>query len=485
MPYQRPEIVSGVTKLNKPFFDNLLDGIDGAARGVAVADDAFAKLDMRDPAPVTVAQASDSTGDSAAEWFEAAWKESLAALWPERPGRVFRWVKSNNAYPGSADIWQAGSGQARTLVGADDFATDAANLAGRAPDTGAGPWEVINGTWVVDGGGARQTDGANIGSAGFPVQSRTTPDGTYEAVFELVGTGATQGATFVPIVGQASVAGNRIYVELLGTTMMTANLKMILDGQNVTLGTMANQGNLNTSTPTSFRLVMTIEGLSVKVSNNGTEIIAATLTEAQRAALTGQYCSFILNKTPQSRLASVTLYAGTDSLQNLAPLTAYNGGWAGGRIEENLARIDAMYPVRPDIMFINHGHNYSSTDKTPELFVQRIDEFVAALHAKYPDVPIVVISQNPKMGVTNGQMVYVNEHRARQMALRSHCRKRGWGYIPAYETFMAESDGGRSRINEDDIHPTVIDWANPEAPTGARLMANVAKEWIAAQSGRN
>lgn len=63
---------------------------------VDLIDLVLARLDMGDPGEVNIAQASDSTGDTAAEWFETSWKESPTSIWTERPARVRRWDKTND-----------------------------------------------------------------------------------------------------------------------------------------------------------------------------------------------------------------------------------------------------------------------------------------------------------------------------------------------------------------------------------------------------
>ncbi|AXH46601.1 hypothetical protein KNT97_gp24 [Gordonia phage Rofo] len=48
MPYTRPNIVSGVTRATKAFFDNLLDGIDERVTKVA-ADATYVRLEDYEP----------------------------------------------------------------------------------------------------------------------------------------------------------------------------------------------------------------------------------------------------------------------------------------------------------------------------------------------------------------------------------------------------------------------------------------------------
>ncbi|MBI3889850.1 hypothetical protein HY312_04775, partial [Candidatus Saccharibacteria bacterium] len=203
-------------------------------------DKVFSALDMRENRPITIAHASDSTGDSAAEYFELAWKESLASLWPERPARVARYIKANEALSSFTALQSGvayGSAQSSLVVGQDLFESNSGTLSGRAPDTGNGVWEVTAGTWSVASGVASQSASV-AGYASFPALSRSSADGTYGMIFDIATTGAVQVVQFVPIVGQATFSGNRMYIELAGTTGLTGYLKMVSNGVSTTLATL-------------------------------------------------------------------------------------------------------------------------------------------------------------------------------------------------------------------------------------------------------
>ncbi|AVO24970.1 hydrolase [Rhodococcus phage Finch] len=442
-------------------------------------DKVFARLDMRDPAPVVVAQASDSTGDSAAEWFELGAKEAFAAIWPERPAEVRRYDKATETLLAAAP-WQAGTpiGEAAgsgTAFGRALFETPAANMIGTNPDVGSGPWVGALGTWVVAGGAARQTDGGILGVAGFPQAARTTIDGTYNCSISAVTTGATQAFTFFPVIAQGAIAGNRLSVELLGTTAITASLKLTSAGTNTTLASAASgaAGTLS-ATPLALDISITVNGLNVTATVGGATL-NGVLTQAQRDTLTGNYLAVSVSKNPTLDIKSMEALGAGSSAVYLGTATAYNGCYAGGRLLHNIERLDAMYPVRPDVMFINHGHNYGSIDSTPEQFLAAVDAFVAALDAKYAGVPIVCLSQNPEFAGTMTTPAKVASHRARQMALRQRCKDKGWSYIPSFEAFSKLADGGAANVNADGVHPIAA---------GMRLQADVFKAWLASNSAR-
>ena len=460
-----------------PFYLEQL-GNGGSSSVPNTLDKVFARLDMRDPAPVVFAQASDSTGDSAAEWFELGGKEALAEIWPERPASVRRYDKATETLLASAP-WQTGtpisqSAAQGTVFGRALFDTPAANLIGTNPDIGSAAWTGATGTWVVANGAARQTDGVNIGTAGFPQIARSSIDGTYTCVLEAVTTGATQAFTFYPIINQSAISGNRLYVELLGTTALTASLK-ITAGTAATLATAAaGAAGTLTASPQELTIVVTIDGLNVTATVGGATM-NGVLTQAQRDLLTGQFMAVSISKNPTLDLKSIESAGTATAAVYLPAFTAYNGCYAGGKLQHNIDRLNAMYPVRPDVMFINHGHNYGTTDSTPELFLAAVDAFVAALDAKYPGVPIVCLSQNPEFAGTMTTPDKIASHRARQTALRQQCIAKGWGYIPSYEAFSKLADGGASNVNADGVHPVA---------GGMRIQADVFKAWLKKLSGR-
>lgn len=441
-------------------------------------DPVMARLDMRDPAPVVIAQASDSTGDSAAEWFELAWKELAAEVWTERPAQVRRYDKATETLLAAAP-WQTGtpvseSAAPGTVYGRALFETPAANMIGTNPDIGSGPWAGALGTWAVANGAARQTDAAVLGVAGFPQLTRANIDGTYTCELSGVTTGATQAFTFFPVVNQAAISGNRLSVELLGTTAITASLKLV-SGSAVTLATAAaGAAGTWSATPLDLTITVTIAGLDVTATVGGATM-NGTLTQAQRDTLTGQFLGVSISKNGTLDVKSIEAVGAATAAVYLPAVTAYNGAYAGGRLQHNIDRLDAMYPVRPDVMFINHGHNYGSIDSTPAQFIAAVEAFVTALDAKYPDVPIVCISQNPEFPGTMTTPDKIASHRERQRALREHCAFRGWGYIGSYEAFSKLTDGGASKVNADGVHPLA---------DGMRIQADAAKAFVKGRSER-
>ncbi|NKS79406.1 hypothetical protein GS539_29515 [Rhodococcus hoagii] len=155
-------------------------------------------------------------------------------------------------------------------------------------------------------------------------------------------------------------------------------------------------------------------------------------------------------------------------------LRLYNASVPGSRLDHQQARLAAMTPQRPDVAFISAGHNYQ-TD-TPEVFLPKVQQFVDALHALYPGVPIVCTSQNPEFTPAANPAA----HNARQRALRTYAKQQGWGYVPGYEVFALRADGGRTCVQEDGVHPSFSVASN----NGSQIWGDAGAQYLRARSRR-
>ena len=63
---------------------------------------------------------------------------------------------------------------------------------------------------------------------------------------------------------------------------------------------------------------------------------------------------------------------------------------------------------------------------------------------------MLVVSQNPQFPPAAG----VSTHRARQAAQRIWALDTGYDYVPVFEAFTAEPDGGQSLVSADGVHTT-------------------------------
>lgn len=111
MPYTRPEIISGTTKLTKSFFDNLLDGVDlprfGQLSTAANAARLTGKL-QRGIDNATILYVGDSTGNEPIEhiYMEA---QALAARFPAYTVNYRLWNDTSRTYDAAVTI-QTGQG---------------------------------------------------------------------------------------------------------------------------------------------------------------------------------------------------------------------------------------------------------------------------------------------------------------------------------------------------------------------------------------
>ena len=167
-----------------------------------------------------------------------------------------------------------------------------------------------------------------------------------------------------------------------------------------------------------------------------------------------------------------------------------NSAWGGSRADTSVTNIDLLFPVRPDLVMINHGHNYDST-WTPATYLADIQAFVDALNTKYPPltvggplIPVAIASQNPSFLGTAGGSIEKPWHLPRMMAIRNYAAKMGWGYIPMYEAFNGLGDGGHSLIRTlDGVHPNWLVASGVPVP-GGQLQGQVVREWFETQTRR-
>lgn len=147
-------------------------------------------------------------------------------------------------------------------------------------------------------------------------------------------------------------------------------------------------------------------------------------------------------------------YPSTTLLQagdGVSSLKVYNGSMPGSALSYHRGRVRALFPEHLDLLIVSTGHNYRS--QTAEPYLAEIHAFVADVRALYPDVEVVVSSQNPSFSDGSWPAANVNAHAARLAALRASALTVGYGYIPVYETFAAKPAGGRAWVMADGIHP--------------------------------
>ena len=429
-------------------------------------DSFFAKLDLRSADSLVIAQASDSTGDAANEFFELSLKDSLATLWPERPATVRRWWNGPPAAYSAPETWQ--NGTTPTAVGpifSDDFAIDKSVLLGSVPVLGAAYTE----------GGAGQaayfnTTGGKltrVGAAGsWALFGNTIP--------RILGTDISATATMSSprVAAQTSefflTATNfttcRFYIAFPSTGLVT--FSKYVSAAVTVLGTFPTTYTASTPIAVGLSLVG-----SVMTATLGAETLTYTLTAPELAYFTTVSAVAFRTHCVGTTWDNVTVTSLRSVGTTPPAVTVYNGGSAGNTAEYQRANLAVMYPVRPDLLVVNHGHNYTVGVTISDYLVslQGLVDDLAALYPGAP-IPVVVTSQNPRFGVSANTY-----HVQRMMALRDYAITKGWGYIPTYEAFAVRPDGGADQML-DDVHPGV--------GTGRFLQRDAAKTWIRARSKR-
>lgn len=132
-----------------------------------------------------------------------------------------------------------------------------------------------------------------------------------------------------------------------------------------------------------------------------------------------------------------------------ATVTVWNGAIAGSTLaghDPDSAKYAA--PAGPGVLILSMGHNYNS--EPAHLFAALLDEWLLRWHDQRPGCAVVAVSQNPRFSPATN----IPAHRDRQAALREWAHRRRFDYVPVFEAFAAEPDGGQSLIHADGIHPS-------------------------------
>lgn len=461
--------------------------LDTTARMVRPLDAIMRRLDMRQIPGAVIACAGDSTTSPFATGaFEVAWQELAAALWPDRPFRLFRWGKESNQYPASPTIWQdaavisdPGGTEDDVLILADSFAETGVEAVGRVPEVGVGAWTGTSGAYLAQGGSILANPAYSGG--GIPALQATSiaregKDFVYSGQWriEMLGSSVQRRV-------RAAISGNNeIRLQVAGGSTPTVTAAKIIGGTSTSLGSFPGTPIPSSTAEAWYDFEIALDGTTVTVTLNG-QTVTATLTSGDVAALGSLFG--IADQSSKAGIralevrGSVTTPPVAGGPSPLDWATVYNASVAGSTIAYQQARIAAMYPVQPDVLFIHHGHNYADDGITAAAFLAAIDGFVAALFSVWQPCPVVLSSQNPEfVTATQTDAARVADHLEFMGAARDHARTRGWGYVPILEAFAARPDGGVSYVQSDGIHPVI--------GAGTNLQRDVLKAWITAQSER-
>jgi hypothetical protein len=449
-------------------------------------DNIMRSLDMRDPRELVVLGVGDSTTSPYATGaFERTWKELAASVWPERPARVTRWSKEGNAYNAPV-LWQDGAKPAtpggtvpNSVIGSDTFSADNQEMNGRVPDVGANSWTAAAGAYLANQGEMISNPaytGGGIPAATLPALARTGKDFKFSGQWRI----RTIGSSMQRRVRAAAAGALDARIVVLGGATATCSLQVPVGGVLTTVGTFP-AGTIPSSTEASwYSFSIELVGNAVTATLNG-----ATLNytmDPTQVALLGD--SFGLqDQSAYSGLraidvrGTITEPATPGEPSDLGFLEVYNASVAGSTFDWQLARLVAMTPKQPDLVWINHGINYWALHLSNEDFLARFDAFLEALFTRWEPCPVVISSQNPLFAKSGGTtQAQVDEHEGHMLALRPYARERGMLYLPFYEAMIARTDKGESFMQPDGIHPLI--------GTGTGLQTTSWKGVIRAQSER-
>jgi lysophospholipase L1-like esterase len=159
-------------------------------------------------------------------------------------------------------------------------------------------------------------------------------------------------------------------------------------------------------------------------------------------------------------------------------LEVWNAAVGGTTLTHQKDRLATMYPAGTafDWLLVTGGHNNGTQE--PATFITEVDAFVTAFKAAHPETLIVVSSQNPQFAPATT----VTAHARRQAALRDYAMAKGYEYLPVFEAFTNQPDGGASLVNPaDGVHPTVATTTDVTTWCGNLLWAAV---WLGAIKSR-
>ncbi|KTR47310.1 SGNH/GDSL hydrolase family protein [Curtobacterium oceanosedimentum] len=464
--------------LPKVVSDALSKQFAGAVPLNSVSTDAtIGALDMGKNAAITIAAAGDSIGMlyPATSWFEGAFKDLFANLWFERPVNLRRWDAANNVLAAPTVVQAGGRTSGGTQTGVTVFSESfnkktatgtVAEAVGTVPETG-GPWQGPSGTYVVsqpaDTVGVLQVAAGVTPSLANPIfatmaQAPANPDHVTQRATRISTNSATTAEAFYWSILKTNGDGVRLHLVASSTTTATLTLEVVTNGVVRTIGTLTNALASNTQDQVPV-LTVTVSGTAIsatsKIGSNAAVSTSGTLTADEVTALTGWTRVGIATTELRYRDDYIVVTATVSSYNapSVPPVLLINGCANGTTTEYQQARIPQMYPVRPDLFLIGHGMNH--TDETPTVFLGKVQALVDALLAVYPDVPIGIITENPRYPAPDGAPASrPADHLARQVALRTYARSKGWFVADAFTYFTKQSDAGYSWVQAaDGKHP--------------------------------
>ena len=444
---------------------------------------------MRRPQAIVVGAAGDSTGSPySTGTVERAWKESLSAIWPERPAQVYRWLKGS-AVLDDLDEWQDGAigsepefTDTNALVGQHSFSGSGEEIIGQTPDVGGGALAGTEGAFLATAGELLADPayaGGGVPAAAFPVITRDDSAIAFTGQWRVSSAEGASKQRRIIVNADSNAAANCVRLNITGATTLTCKLQKVIGGTTTDIATFT-AGTIPDATAASwydFEVVIEMSGADATISAtlNG-DTVTGSLTSGGLAAL-GSYIGIAENSTA-SGLRSIEA-RGTFTTpeviggpSDLGYFTLYNGCVAGSTADWQIGNAPAMYPEPIDLLHIHHGHNYEE-DVTAAEVVAEFELLISTIQAQQSGHPfaVVVHSQNPRFSPADK----IDYHAGVQEEIRTWTIRKGHSYVPIRENYIAREDHGRSPISASDgIHPVV-------PPT---FQIGIVKEWIASRTMR-
>lgn len=398
---------------------------------------------------VRVGVMSDSTANDPADWVRL-WQQKWGSDLSSRVRRTYRAWNDTTAAWGAEIVDNAGTAPDLGIIVTDTFARTG-EVVGSTPDTGPA-WTGQAGYWTADGSKATST-GTGFGS----ITTNLASGDQLATIHLIVSTTAPAASQGFRVYLGAKGIGSGVYLILTLSTSgaLTAQLYKALPtgtalGSAVTVaGVTAGQ----TGVALTIDVSTTVQAVSAKIAVGGqTTTLTAQISEAE--VFERGTNLHISGGVAGSYFAAIDrVHLRTPAADNPPPtplLAVHNGATAGaGLTFWNATKRAAVFgSTTLDVVVISLGHNQQT--QSPADFVSGVATLVAAVRAEHPGAAVLVSSQNPQVTPASG----ITAHRARQAALRVWAKGAGLDYVPAFEAFTAEADGGTSLIGADGVHPT-------------------------------
>jgi hypothetical protein len=267
------------------------------------------------------------------------------------------------------------------------------------------------------------------------------------------------------VAGAGAVASTNTHVFAdVGITTggnLTFSLYKRISGSATQLGSTSTNppgSTANSATPLAVTVVLTINGtaasLTVQIAGQSDVVISGTLTGGDVTAMGTRTGTGGANLGSAITLGNIVI-ATPFTAGVYHGITIYNGAVAGSTLAFQTTHVATLYPdaTQIDVLLVGNGHN--ATSLTDAAFIQMFEDFLSAYVALHPESRIVVTSENPQKLGTLTTATTVANHARQQMLLRSWALAEGYEYVPVFEAFTNQTDGGVSLINADGIHPTL------------------------------